>query len=122
VNDSKATNVGATLRALEALAGERLHVIVGGYDKGESFEPLASALSADSEVYLLGASAQRLAEALSTRSVSTCGTLEAAVSSASARARAGDVVLLSPACASYDQFADFEERGDRFRELVAALS
>jgi UDP-N-acetylmuramoylalanine--D-glutamate ligase len=121
VNDSKATNVGATLRALEALAGERLHVIVGGYDKGESFEPLARALAPDSEVYVLGASAGRLADALTPRRVSSCGTLEAAVHEAGSRARAGDVVLLSPACASYDQFADFEERGDRFRELVAAL-
>ena len=121
VNDSKATNVGATLRALEAYEHDRLHLILGGYDKGESFEPLAAALREDDAVYLVGAAAERLEQALDGRASRRCVSVEAALRAARRCARPGEVVLLSPACASYDQFRDFEERGDRFREIVDAL-
>jgi UDP-N-acetylmuramoylalanine--D-glutamate ligase len=119
VNDSKATNVAAALRALAAYADEPLHVILGGSPKGEDFGPLAAALGPNvRSVHLIGAEAARLAEALDGHDDRT---LARAVEHAASVARPGDVVLLSPACASYDQYENFERRGDEFRELVAAL-
>ncbi|HZT92668.1 MAG TPA: UDP-N-acetylmuramoyl-L-alanine--D-glutamate ligase [Gaiellaceae bacterium] len=121
VNDSKATNVAAALRALETYAAQPLRVILGGSPKNEDFRPLAAALGANvRSVHLIGAEAERLAELLP--GAYRDETLERAVGHAAALAEPGDVVLLSPACASYDQFSNFEERGDRFRELVAALA
>jgi UDP-N-acetylmuramoylalanine--D-glutamate ligase len=120
VNDSKATNVAAALRALAAYAGEPLHVILGGSPKGEDFAPLAAALGPNvRSVHPIGAEAARLAEAVGGHDD---GTLERAVEHAASVAQPGDVVLLSPACASYDQYANFERRGDEFRALVAALA
>ena len=124
INDSKATNVGSTLVALEACE-EGVRVILGGDDaKGEDFGLLCEAVAATCQAaYLIGESAGRLREALAgTVELHDCGTLEVAVERASADAQPGDIVLLSPACASYDQFRNFEERGERFRELVARLS
>ena len=116
VNDSKATNVPAALRALAAYADEPVHLILGGSPKGEDFAPLATAIGPNvRSVHLIGAEAERLAEVIDG---SRDETLEAAVAHAARLARPGDVVLLSPACASYDQFANFEERGDAFRKLV----
>ncbi len=116
VNDSKATNVPAALRALAAYADEPVHLILGGSPKGEDFAPLAAAIGPNvRSVHLIGAEAERLAEVIDG---SRDETLEAAVAHAARLARPGDVVLLSPACASYDQFANFEERGDAFRKLV----
>jgi len=118
VNDSKATNVAAALRALEAYRDEPVHLILGGSPKGEDFEPLAAAISPNvRSVHLIGAEAPRLAESIAG---DHDGTLEEAVAHARELARPGDVVLLSPACASYDQFANFEERGEAFRRLVTA--
>ena len=124
VNDSKATNVAAARPALEAYAGERLHLILGGSLKGESFAPLAEAIGANvRRAYLIGEAAPQLAEALAAADVphEVVGDLAAAVGAAAAAARPGETVLLSPACASYDQFRDFEERGETFRRLVAEL-
>jgi UDP-N-acetylmuramoylalanine--D-glutamate ligase len=116
VNDSKATNVAAALRALAAYGDEPVHLILGGSPKGEDFAPLAAAIGPNvRSVHLIGAEAPRLAEVIDGARDET---LEAAVSHAARLARPGDVVLLSPACASYDQFANFEERGETFRVLV----
>jgi UDP-N-acetylmuramoylalanine--D-glutamate ligase len=117
VNDSKATNVAAAVRGLAAYADESVHLILGGSGKDEDFAPLGAAIGPNvRSVHLIGAEAARLAEAVDGHSD---GTLEAAVAHAARLARPGDVVLLSPACASYDQFANFEERGEAFRRLVA---
>jgi UDP-N-acetylmuramoylalanine--D-glutamate ligase len=124
VNDSKATNVAATLRGIAAYE-QPLHIILGGSSKGESFEPLADALSGREAVaYLIGATADELAAALDAQGVryEPAGELATAVRDAAAAARPGDVVLLSPACASYDQFQNFEERGETFRRLVEELA
>jgi UDP-N-acetylmuramoylalanine--D-glutamate ligase len=121
VNDSKATNVAAARRALEAYAGEPVRLIVGGRGKGQSFEPLAAAIGANVRaVYLIGEAADELAGAIGERAVSV-GDLASAVARAAAEAEPGDVVLLSPACASFDQFRDFVERGEEFRRLVQNL-
>jgi UDP-N-acetylmuramoylalanine--D-glutamate ligase len=124
VNDSKATNPEAAERALAAYpAGTRL--IVGGSLKGASFAPLARAAreSGVARAYLIGEAADALAEALAGQGVrfTYSGDLASAVRDAYADAEPGEVILLSPACASYDQFRDFEERGALFRELVEAL-
>jgi UDP-N-acetylmuramoylalanine--D-glutamate ligase len=116
VNDSKATNVAAALRALDAYRDTPVHLILGGSPKGEDFSPLAAAIGPNvRSVHLIGAEAPRLAELIDG---DLDETLERAVAHAARRAQPGDVVLLSPACASYDQFANFEERGETFRELV----
>jgi UDP-N-acetylmuramoylalanine--D-glutamate ligase len=121
VNDSKATNVAAARRALAAYADEPLHLILGGSLKGESFAPLAESLGANVlSIHLVGEAASSLAAAID-GSAHDDGTLAAALAHAAEEARPGDVVLLSPACASYDQFEDFEQRGDVFRELVSSL-
>ena len=124
VNDSKATNPEAAERGLSAYPpGVRL--ILGGSLKGSSFRSLARAARERSveRAYLIGQAADEIAGALAAEGVPfvRCGDLETAVRQATGDASAGDVVLLSPACASFDQFRDFEERGDRFRELVEAL-
>jgi UDP-N-acetylmuramoylalanine--D-glutamate ligase len=122
VNDSKATNVAAAGRALAAYADEPVHLILGGSLKGESFAPLAGAIGQNvRSIHLVGQAAPDLAAALSARAPHDDGTLARAVEHAAAEASPGDVVLLSPACASYDQFESFEHRGDEFRRLVAAL-
>jgi UDP-N-acetylmuramoylalanine--D-glutamate ligase len=124
INDSKATNIGSTLVALEAV-GHGIRVILGGDDaKGEDFGLLRDDLVARCRAaYLIGEAASRLHADLSGAvPLIDCGTLDVAVERASADAVEGDFVLLSPACASYDQFKNFEERGERFRELVNSLS
>jgi UDP-N-acetylmuramoylalanine--D-glutamate ligase len=121
VNDSKATNVAAARRALAAYEDEPVHLILGGSLKGESFAPLAGSIGANvRSIHLVGAAAAELAAAIP--AAHDDGTLARAVAHAAAEASAGDVVLLSPACASYDQYSNFEERGEDFRRLVAALT
>jgi UDP-N-acetylmuramoylalanine--D-glutamate ligase len=122
VNDSKATNPGATAPAL-ALESRPVVWIAGGKDKGLDYAELAEArLSGVRRALLIGEAAPRIAAVLANRVPhETVGTLEAAVMRAAELARPGDVVLLSPACASFDQFRNFEHRGERFRELVLAL-
>jgi len=124
INDSKATNVASTMVALRALDGG-LHLIAGGRGKQQDFAPLAPLVAASCRaVYLIGEAAGELREALANTGVSLHDTrdLDRAVAAARAAARPGETVLLSPACASFDQFADFEARGERFRTLVAGLS
>jgi UDP-N-acetylmuramoylalanine--D-glutamate ligase len=135
VNDSKATNVASTLVALDAFAGRPVHLILGGQGKGQSFVELREAVQRTcAGVYLIGEDASAIAAALNNIAapVCECGELERALATAAAAVatdpaaidmagRSGPVVLLSPACASFDQFADFEARGARFRELVEKL-
>ena len=116
VNDSKATNVAAALRALDAYAEEPVHLILGGSPKGEDFAPLAAAIGPNvRSVHLVGAEAERLRDAVGG---DVDATLDRAVEHAAELARPGDVVLLSPACASFDQFRNFEDRGEAFRRLA----
>ncbi len=124
VNDSKATNTAAARRALAAYE-EPLHVILGGSLKGESFDGLAAALGPNVRAaYLIGEAADELERALAPVGVALerCGDLATAVGAATAAARRGEIVLLSPACASYDQFENFERRGEEFRRLVQNLT
>jgi UDP-N-acetylmuramoylalanine--D-glutamate ligase len=122
VNDSKATNTAAARRALAAYDAP-LHLILGGYEKGEAFDGLAAAVPPGTQVLLVGEASDSIAAALGRagRTFERAGDLAAAVRLAAAAARSGEVVLLSPACASYDQFDDFEQRGDAFRRLVEEL-
>lgn len=124
VNDSKATNVAAALRALAAFPGVRKHVILGGRGKHESYAALAAAFEPDDHAYLVGEAADEIGGALADANVSfqQSGTLPVALAAAAAAAQPGDVVLLSPACASFDQFASFEHRGEEFRRLVQNLA
>jgi UDP-N-acetylmuramoylalanine--D-glutamate ligase len=120
VNDSKATNVASTLVGLQAFPGG-IHLIAGGRGKQQDFTPLAPVVAERCEaVYLIGEAAGELTAALEPSGVPIhqAGDLERAVALARAAAREDDVVLLSPACASYDQYPDFEARGDHFRALV----
>ncbi len=131
VNDSKATNVDAVLKALTAYT-ERVHLILGGYDKGAEWHELAVATEGRVvEALLVGATAAQLAAAFAARAAAapatatpavSCGDLATAVAEAARRARPGDVVLLSPACASWDQYRDYEARGEQFIELVERLA
>ncbi len=124
VNDSKATNTAAARRGIAAYAGEPLHLILGGSLKGESFEELAASLPETVRtIDLIGEASDELAAALDCagRSYRRSGDLATAVRAAAADARRGHVVLLSPACASFDQFENFEQRGEEFRRLVEEL-
>jgi UDP-N-acetylmuramoylalanine--D-glutamate ligase len=118
VNDSKATNVASTLVALRAFDAP-VHLVLGGVGKGQDFGPLRAPVAERcASVALIGEAADELAALLP--GARRCGDLAHAVDAAGAAARPGDVVLLSPACASFDQFRDFEDRGRAFKELVAA--
>ncbi|MDO9543385.1 MAG: UDP-N-acetylmuramoyl-L-alanine--D-glutamate ligase [Kiritimatiellia bacterium] len=122
VDDSKATNVAALLAALKMASG-KVHLIAGGLPKNESYGPVAPLLAEKArEVYLIGKSATEMAAAW--RNIvpcRLCGTLEEAVAEAWRRSVPGETILLSPACASFDQFRSFEERGDSFRRLFESL-
>ena len=121
-NDSKATNVDATLKAIAAFPG-RLWAILGGKDKGGDYSALEAPLKEKARgVFLIGAAAGKIAAQLTGGiPLIACGTLQRAVAEARARASAGDVVLLAPACASFDQFENFEHRGREFKRLVREL-
>jgi UDP-N-acetylmuramoylalanine--D-glutamate ligase len=123
VNDSKATNVASAVRGIEAFDGW-VHAILGGSLKGGGFEGLREAVSSSCRAcYLIGEAADRLERDLEhTVPLHRCGRLEAAVRAAAVAARPGEVVLLSPAAASFDQFRDYEQRGGRFKALVAGLA
>ncbi|HTN24322.1 MAG TPA: UDP-N-acetylmuramoyl-L-alanine--D-glutamate ligase, partial [Solirubrobacteraceae bacterium] len=114
VNDSKATNVASTVVALASFGDVPVHLILGGVGKGQDFSALRGLAS---RAYLIGEVAEQLAREVGGE---VCGDLETAVSRARAAASPGEVVLLSPACASFDQFADYEARGRAFKELVGA--
>ena len=123
VNDSKATNAAAALRAIAALRDSTLHVILGGLGKNESYAALAAALAPGDRTYLIGKAAPEFAAALDAEGIpfTHSGDLDRAVRDASEAAQPGEIVLLSPACASFDQFTDFEARGEEFRRLVKEL-
>jgi UDP-N-acetylmuramoylalanine--D-glutamate ligase len=123
INDSKATNTAAARRGVAAYDAP-LRLILGGSLKGEDFRPFAQELPPTvRSVYLIGAATNELAAALddADRSYARAGDLASAVAGAAADAEPGDIVLLSPACASFDQFANFEHRGEVFRQLVQEL-
>jgi UDP-N-acetylmuramoylalanine--D-glutamate ligase len=122
-NDSKATSVDATVKALTAFP-RGVHLILGGKDKGAPYAPLIPLLKERvREVLVIGAAADRIARELAgTVELVQAGDLGTAVCRAFGAARPGDVVLLSPACSSYDQFHDFEERGRVFKDLVEGLA
>jgi UDP-N-acetylmuramoylalanine--D-glutamate ligase len=119
VNDSKATNVASAVRGIEAFEGGE-HVILGGSLKGGGFDGLRDALASRAvAAYLIGQAADRLeADLAGTVPLRRSGDLPTAVAQATEAAQPGEVVLLSPACASFDQFRDYEERGDVFRSLI----
>jgi UDP-N-acetylmuramoylalanine--D-glutamate ligase len=126
VNDSKATNVASAAVGIRAFENG-VHAILGGSEKGEPFAPLLDPIRERARAcYLIGATAERMAEELvpvaaSGVELNRCADLEDAVHRAAAAAAAGEVVLLSPACASFDAFENFERRGERFREIVEEL-
>lgn len=121
-NDSKATNVDATLKALEAFPG-RILVILGGKDKGSDYSVLRQPLREKGVLALLiGAAAEKIEQQIrGSVAIEHAGTLERAVEIAAPAARPGDIVLLAPACASFDQFDNYEHRGRVFKELVRQL-
>ena len=121
-NDSKATNVDATMKALEAFP-KGIHLILGGKDKGSDYTVLVPLLKQRAKrVYTIGAAAEKIESQLAGAvPIVRVGTVEAAVRSAALGAAAGDVVLLAPACASFDQFENYEHRGRAFTESVKEL-
>jgi UDP-N-acetylmuramoylalanine--D-glutamate ligase len=121
-NDSKATNVDATIKALESFPG-RIHLILGGKDKGSDYSVLNDLLKDRvKRVYTIGAAAAKIESQASGTEIIEVGTLELALKRASEAATAGDVVLLAPACASFDQFESYEHRGRVFKDLVRQLA
>lgn len=121
-NDSKATNVDATLKAIDAFAGNLL-IILGGKDKGGDFTTLREPLHRRAKLALvIGKAAEKIsAQIAGAVRVEAAGTLERAVRMASEQAGPGDVVLLAPACASFDQFENYEHRGRVFKQIVRGL-
>jgi UDP-N-acetylmuramoylalanine--D-glutamate ligase len=119
-NDSKATNVDATAKAVAAFSSG-IHLILGGKDKGSDYTLLSQLLRERvSAVYTIGSAAAKIESHLrGVVSIHSCETLEKAVSAAASAARPGEVVLLAPACSSFDQFESYEHRGRVFKELVS---
>jgi UDP-N-acetylmuramoylalanine--D-glutamate ligase len=124
VNDSKGTNVDATVKSLEGRREKSVLLILGGRDKHGDFRLLAAPIARTARVVLtIGEAAPKIEEAISgSAPVESCATMEKAVVRAAELARPGDTVLLSPACASFDQYGNFEERGAHFTELVRRLT
>ena len=122
-NDSKATNVDATIKALESFPAN-VHLILGGKDKDSDYSLLNDLLQKRvKRVYTIGSAAEKIESQVGTVvEVDRSGTLEAALRHAAAIAQSGDVVLLAPACASFDQFQNYEHRGRVFKEVVASLA
>jgi UDP-N-acetylmuramoylalanine--D-glutamate ligase len=122
-NDSKATNVDATIKALESFPAN-IHLIVGGKDKGSDYTVLNDLLRQRvKKVYTIGAAAAKIESQISgAADIVHAETLESALKRAAASAVAGDVVLLAPACASFDQFKSYEHRGRVFKETVRLLA
>jgi UDP-N-acetylmuramoylalanine--D-glutamate ligase len=122
-NDSKATNVDATIKALESFPAS-IHVILGGKDKGSDYTVLKELLRERvKRVYTIGAAAAKIESQIEgSTKIDRVGTLESAVKLAAVNAEAGDVVLLAPACASFDQFQNYQHRGKVFKDAVAKLA
>jgi UDP-N-acetylmuramoylalanine--D-glutamate ligase len=121
-NDSKATNVDATIKALESFPAN-IHLILGGKDKGSDYTVLNDLLRQRvKRVYTIGAAAAKIESQIKGVEVVHAETLESAIRKANAVAQSGDVVLLAPACASFDQFKSYEHRGKVFKEIVRGLA
>jgi UDP-N-acetylmuramoylalanine--D-glutamate ligase len=120
-NDSKATNVDATAKAIASFPGN-IHLILGGKDKNSDYTQLHALLRARVKaVYTIGSAAEKIEGQIEgVTPIVHAGTLEAAVSQAASHAVAGDVVLLAPACSSFDQFENYEHRGRVFKQAVMA--
>jgi len=121
-NDSKATNVDATIKALESFPAN-IHLILGGKDKGSDYTVLNDLLRQRvKSVYTIGAAAEKIQSHIEgATQVIPSGTIESAVKQAASAAQPGDIVLLAPACASFDQFQNYEQRGRVFKQLVMSL-
>src|SRR5271168_3442162 len=120
-NDSKATNVDATAKAIASFPGN-IHLILGGKDKNSDYTQLNALLRARVKAaYTIGTAAEKIeGQIAGATTVIHAGTLEAAVDQAASQAVAGDVVLLAPACSSFDQFENYEHRGRVFKQAVMA--
>jgi UDP-N-acetylmuramoylalanine--D-glutamate ligase len=123
INDSKGTNVDATLKSLESFPPSSVWLILGGKDKAGEFERMRSAVAEKTRgVITIGKAADRITEALEgATKIVAAGDMQHAVKWAAEHAQSGDTVLLSPACASFDQYRNFEHRGEHFEELVRGL-
>jgi len=123
INDSKGTNVDATLKSLESFPPASVWLILGGKDKAGEFERMRTLVSEKTRAVLtIGAAAGRIAAALDgAATIVAAGDMQHAVAHAREHAKSGDIVLLSPACASFDQYRNFEHRGEHFEELVRSL-
>ena len=123
VNDSKGTNVDATLKSLESFPPSSVLLILGGKDKAGEFERMRDLIAEKTRyVITIGAAADRISSALEgSATIVPMGDMERAVRWASEHAKTGDTVLLSPACASFDQYKNFEHRGQHFEGLVRRL-
>ena len=121
--DSKATNVDATVKALESFPAN-IHLILGGKDKGSDYTALNDLLRQRvKSVYTIGTAAEKIqSHTKGATQIVSSGTIESAVKQAAAAAQPGDVVLLAPACASFDQFQNYEHRGRAFKQLVRELA
>jgi UDP-N-acetylmuramoylalanine--D-glutamate ligase len=121
-NDSKATNLSAAARSLEGFAADSVHLILGGRHKGADPRQIAEPVRSKARrLYLIGEAAELFRDALGAATPhELSGDLATAMAAAGAAARPGEVVVLSPACASFDQYDNFERRGDEFRRLALA--
>ncbi len=121
-NDSKATNVDATIKALESFPAN-IHLILGGKDKGSDYTVLNDLIRERvKRIYTIGAAAAKIESQVKGAEIVHAETLENALRKAHATAQPGDIVLLAPACASFDQFKNYEHRGQIFKEIVAGLA
>jgi UDP-N-acetylmuramoylalanine--D-glutamate ligase len=121
-NDSKATNVDATIKALESFPAN-IHLILGGKDKGSDYTVLNDLLRERvKRVYTIGAAAAKIESQIKGSELVRAETLETAIRKANAAAQPGDIVLLAPACASFDQFKNYEHRGQVFKQIVRGLT
>jgi UDP-N-acetylmuramoylalanine--D-glutamate ligase len=121
-NDSKATNVDATIKALESFPAN-IHLILGGKDKGSDYTVLNDLLRQRvKRVYTIGAAAAKIESQIKAAEIVHAGSLEEALRRAHASAETGDIVLLAPACASFDQFNSYEHRGRVFKDVVRGLA
>ncbi|MFH1175859.1 MAG: cyanophycin synthetase, partial [Acidobacteriota bacterium] len=124
VDDSKGTNIGATAAGLAGYPAGTVHLILGGLGKGQDFSELRAAVAGRvARAYLIGAAAEEIGRAIAdATALEWCGALAEAVARAARLARPGDTVLLSPACASFDQFRDYHHRGEEFARLARAAT
>jgi UDP-N-acetylmuramoylalanine--D-glutamate ligase len=121
-NDSKATNVDATIKALESFPSN-IHLILGGKDKGSDYTVLNDLIRQRvKRIYTIGAAAAKIESQVKGAEIVHAETLENALRKAHSSVQPGDVVLLAPACASFDQFKSYEHRGKVFKEIVKGLS